>query len=198
MSTIQVKEISAPAGSDIKIASGKTLDLNSQGTVVLPTIPSSKMPTGSVLQVVSTLKTDRYETTSNGPTPITGMSVTITPASTSNTIWLISHLTMAVPTTGSGFSFAWQRGSTKVGVGSDGSRTPQGFSETYGSDGNTASTIAYQCMDSPNTTSAITYQLHFEKFNGGATLKVNTNSTMNGSSYDDIFTSGVTVMEIKG
>jgi len=43
MSTLSIKELSHPAGEVIKIAAGKTLDLNSQGDVV--------MPTGSVLQV---------------------------------------------------------------------------------------------------------------------------------------------------
>ena len=52
MSTLTLKELSAPTGEVIKIAAGKTLDLNSQGTLVLPTIPHAKMPSGSVLQVV--------------------------------------------------------------------------------------------------------------------------------------------------
>ena len=46
MSSISVKELSHPAGEVIKIASGKTLDLNSQGSVT--------MPAGSVIQVAST------------------------------------------------------------------------------------------------------------------------------------------------
>jgi len=45
MSTLTLKELSAPTGEVIKIAAGKTLDLKSQGSVT--------MPTGSVLQVVS-------------------------------------------------------------------------------------------------------------------------------------------------
>jgi hypothetical protein len=52
MSTLELKELSHPSGEVIKIASGKTLDLNSQGTLVLPTVPHAKMPSGSVLQVV--------------------------------------------------------------------------------------------------------------------------------------------------
>ena len=45
MSTISIKELSHPAGQVIKIASGKTLDLKSQGTTTLPT--------GSVIQVAN-------------------------------------------------------------------------------------------------------------------------------------------------
>ena len=42
MSTLELKELSHPSGEVIKIASGKTLDLNSQGTLVLPTSSSCK------------------------------------------------------------------------------------------------------------------------------------------------------------
>ena len=46
MSTLELKELSHPTGEVIKIAAGKTLDLNSQGSVT--------MPSGSVVQVAST------------------------------------------------------------------------------------------------------------------------------------------------
>ncbi len=49
MSTLELKELSHPAGEVIKIASGKTLDLKSQGTTTLPT--------GSVLQVKQSYNT---------------------------------------------------------------------------------------------------------------------------------------------
>ena len=45
MSTLELKELSHPSGEVIKIASGKTLDLHSQGT--------TKMPAGSVIQVIT-------------------------------------------------------------------------------------------------------------------------------------------------
>ena len=58
MSTLELKELSHPSGEVIKIASGKTLDLKSQGSVT--------MPSGSVLQVVnfiSTAKTSQSAST---------------------------------------------------------------------------------------------------------------------------------------
>ena len=65
MSTLVIKELSAPSGEVIKIAAGKTLDLNSQGTLVLPTVPHAKMPTGSVLQVVQGTTTTLVESTAS-------------------------------------------------------------------------------------------------------------------------------------
>ena len=57
MSTIVVKEISAPAGQVIKVAAGKTLDLHSQGT--------TKMPAGSILQVATVMPTVGFVTLSS-------------------------------------------------------------------------------------------------------------------------------------
>ena len=63
---IVVSEILSDATSSntVKIGSGMTLDLNAQGTTVLPTIPSSKMPAGSVLQVQSSQDTSNWSTSS--------------------------------------------------------------------------------------------------------------------------------------
>ena len=44
---------------------------------------------GGIIQVVQTVKTDDASTTSNSYTDITGLSVTITPRSTSNKILII-------------------------------------------------------------------------------------------------------------
>jgi len=84
MSTLEVKELSHPAGQVIKIAAGKTLDLNSQGTLVLPTIPHAKMPSGSVLQVVSQKFNPSTVSTTSTAMIDTGVSLGITLSATTN------------------------------------------------------------------------------------------------------------------
>jgi len=72
MSTLELKELSHPSGEVIKIASGKTLDLKSQGSVT--------MPSGSVLQVVnfiSTAKTSQSASTTD--TMVSDITKSITP-----------------------------------------------------------------------------------------------------------------------
>ena len=76
MSTLTLKELSAPTGEVIKIASGKTLDLNSQGTLILPTIPHAKMPSGSILQVVNEHSTSQVNSTSASRFTLDTLSVT--------------------------------------------------------------------------------------------------------------------------
>ena len=61
MSTLEVKELSHPAGQVIKIASGKTLDLKSQGTTTLPTgsvIQVANVQTGALISATVTIPFD--------------------------------------------------------------------------------------------------------------------------------------------
>ena len=74
MSTLELKELSHPAGEVLKIAAGKTLDLHSQGAV--------KMPVGSVLQVVtSSFSTMIATTATQGAGTYTLFNIPITPIS---------------------------------------------------------------------------------------------------------------------
>jgi hypothetical protein len=70
MSTLTVKELAAPTGFDLKIASGETLDLKSQGTVT--------MPTGSVLQVVQGTSESGTTVTSSSFVSVSNLSKSIT------------------------------------------------------------------------------------------------------------------------
>ena len=88
MSTLELKELSAPAGEVIKIAAGKTLDLNSQGTVT--------MPTGSVLQVVEA-NFQSVVTFTSASYADSGLSATITPKSSSSKI-PVSYTHLTLPT----------------------------------------------------------------------------------------------------
>jgi hypothetical protein len=87
MSKITVKELEAPSGFDLKIASGETLDLNSQGTVILPTIPSNKMPVGSIVQVQYAYINTAVTTSSSTMSDI-GITASITPTSASNDLFI--------------------------------------------------------------------------------------------------------------
>jgi hypothetical protein len=184
MSTIQVKEISAPAGSDIKIASGKTLDLNSQGTVVLPTIPSSKMPTGSVLQVVS-LNTGTYFNTSATTPQVTPLTLSITPASSANKV--------LIKISANGFGTAGST-STKVKVQLFKNGTHIQWMSDYWGYGQAvhSGSFTWERLDSPGTTSSTTYAMYMAS-DGGTNCDFN---NWGGSAGNT--TSTITLMEIAG
>jgi len=121
------------------------------------------LPTGSVLQVVQSVKTDN-ETISTGTltwTDVSGMSVAITPSSTSSKV-LISFSIMAG---GSGANpypkiKLLKNGSDLIVGDTSGSRVR--MTSAWGQGVSTVSdvgVVSFEYLDSPSTTSEITYKL---------------------------------------
>jgi len=160
MSTLTLKELSAPTGEVIKIASGKTLDLNSQGTLILPTVPSAKMPTGSVLQVLQA-SSDTQLTTSNTGMTDTGHSITITPRSTASKV-LATCSFNAQLTNSNGLQYVLYRGSTQIG--------DIGIAYQSGAT-NTHFPVTQSVLDSPSSASAVVYKLYI-RANGSGSVRL--------------------------
>ena len=175
MSTLEVKELSHPAGEVIKIAAGKTLDLKSQGTTTLPT--------GSVLQV--------KEFTGGGATSTSstyadiGVGVSITPSSTSSKILAIANIGGCGSAANASAHMALQivRGSTSIHIfAGEAGYNAAGNANSIGS----CSGIK---LDSPSTTSAVNYKVQMKNQGGSA------GSVFCGGSGAQ---SSITVMEIQG
>ena len=153
---------------------------------------------GMILQVKQTLYTDQFVKTTTAEEDITGFNVTITPTSTLNKVLIQVH--MVVSSGGNtGVGFTLKRGTTAVGVGKDeGSRTRVGWAYDGGnSDTNRATSVSYQFLDEPATTSLITYKISIYK-HSTASFKINRNSTAGSQFYDDNYASTITAMEIGG
>ena len=130
---IVVSEILSDATSSntVKIGSGMTLDLNAQGTTVLPaSIPAANLTGslpagmgGKVLQVVNAENTNSsgwaLTTTASTYQDIPGASVSITPASTSNYLLIMVDIHFDVGGGGAdvGMSIELYRGSTRLRSG---------------------------------------------------------------------------------
>jgi hypothetical protein len=150
----------------------------------------------SILQVQSTTKSDTFSTTATTPTAITGASVTITPSSTSSKIFISFNTVIAVSSV-QAVAIQLLRDSTVIGGGAVvGSRRssiavsiiPTGFSHT----------ISGSFLDSPETTSAITYSL--SAFGTGDTIWVgrsNADGDTNASGNSRTPLT-ITVMEVAG
>ena len=175
------------------VAGTTTLTLPSTtGTIVT----TNTMPTGSVLQVVQTVKTDTFSSaTQNAWVDVTGLSVSITPSSSSNKILVIGNINYAA---GSNVYYRIVRGSTEICVGDTaGSRISATGSSGYNStDGNVGKTGAINYLDSPSTTSSTTYKVQVYGFNIGP--YVNRVVTDTDSAVSARGASTIIVMEIKG
>ena len=149
MSTLTVKELSHPAGQVIKIAAGKTLDLKSQGSVT--------MPTGSVLQVVQESGASRTTVSSSATWTSTTLTQAVTPTSTSSKILI--GLSQHIRVFGSHTNV---RGGLRLLRDSIVIWNTVGTGETVqvrGSPSEIDQVVNIQFLDSPSTTSAVTYTL---------------------------------------
>ena len=171
--------------SKIKVDQIQTID--GSGTIALQNQLSGmtgvSMPAGHILQTVSTKYTSA-ETISSSTFQNTSLSANITPSSTSSKILIM--ITASVGQDGSDGSYLYGapfRDSTElmeVAFARDQTHT--------GSYGATSECLAITYLDSPNTTSQITYRLKGRATNAAQEFRLN---YVSGHST-------ITLMEIKG
>jgi hypothetical protein len=164
----------------------------SASDITTGTLPKAQLPTGSVLQVVQTTKTNTFSTTSATLVDITGLSVTITPTSSSNKIMVLATVTGgSTDSVGIGTTFQLVRNSTNIATSTTtGGSTTGTFSFAQRSMGTqNMQTSGVNFIDSPATTSATTYKL--QCLTQAGTLYVNQDG---GGSCTGV--SSITVMEI--
>lgn len=118
---------------------------------------------GKILQVVHDSELSANITT-NGTTYIdTGMSVSITPSATSSKILILCSHTTLNDTDSGGIELRVLRDSTDIWTGrGDSDGVVHWTTQEYGIQQGAINTI-----DSPSSTSAITYKLQYKKFNAG-------------------------------
>lgn len=154
---------------------------------------------GKVLQVVSTVKTDVFETSSTSYVAVTGLSATITPSATSSKV--LVHVVISMGTGSYTAHYTLRRGtSTDLLIGDAASNRTRVTAVPNPGDTDTTrklDSIPTVFLDSPNTTSATTYQPYIKIRQSGHTIYVNRNSNDNdAASYDPRVTSTITLMEI--
>lgn len=140
-------------------------DINSTFNLTGKTVTLPSGTGGKVLQVVTATDSTLRSTTST--TYVTGsntLSVSITPSSTSNKILILCST--AVQATGNGeVNVTVYRDSTNLaGTGS--------FAYSYDTVAYASNNIGINYLDSPNTTSAKTYQVYFRTTGGTAQINI--------------------------
>lgn len=175
----------------ILIPSGHTLDAR-EGFIP---------PAGGILQVLSATSSDRFTTTSTSYVAITGLSVTITPSSTSSKVFVSFNLNAGIA--GAAGAIRIYRGETPIAIGNaiaepDNNRMSVNV-YNGGDDTNSTPNFSMSILDTPSTTSATTYTLRAGCVQGSGTLVINDQtSQVRNVSYSAVTASTITVMEIAG
>ena len=155
------------------------------------------LPTDAVLQVKQDIKTDPFNTSSTSFTDITGLSVAITPKSTSSKILVEAQISINASSTYTKF-VDLVRGSTSIFRGGDASDNKIECT-VWGRDeanvGGQVWNISY--LDSPSSTSELTYKLQTSVQSGGE-VTINRSQSDANQAYLGRGTSSITVTEIAG
>ncbi len=171
--------------------SDRTLTLPDNAGTILTSASSLAGLTGvgKVLQVVSTTKTDTFSTSSTSYVDLTGLSVSITPQSSSNKILIFYTVNGKQTTTP---SMRLVRNSTAICIADSSGSLLQGTAGTFqgGPDGNQTVQIAGNFLDSPATTSSTTYKVQVVTDSGTVYYNRSPND------FYARYTSTITVMEI--
>ena len=151
---------------------------------------------GKIGQVVQTVKTDIFTSTTASLTDVTGFSVSITPTATSSKVLVMAQYNLGVS---SGYKMysSLLRGSTEIYIGdAAGNRVRRSFGSKANANDDVRA-VSHIFLDSPNTTSSTTYKIQAYPESGG-TLVFNASKSSNDSDQA-IYSrdaASITVMEV--
>ena len=194
-SELKTNKISPATGTALQIGdSGDTITIPSGATL---TNSGTATGFGKVLQVVQAVKTDGASTTSESYVT-TGLEVSITPSATSSKVLVIANPVLSGGSVSNVTSQLW-RDSTAIILGdTSGSknRASSGWLYVYSAYQGTAIPVVY--LDSPSSTSAITYKIVYKSNSSSYSAYINESEISADNSYYSRGASTITAMEIAG
>ena len=165
---------------------------------------------GGIIQVVSISKRDIFSTTNgvtgSGYAPVTGLAATITPTRSDSKILVM--LQLSVGRTGAhrvymrlGRTIAGGSLDNTILIGDANGSNTRNTNSFFGDGTSSMASVVTNFLDSPATTSAVTYQpaICGNQGDNNVTAYVNRQGNSTGSSSaDDVQTSSITLMEVSG
>ena len=162
-------------------------------------VPRDGLPSGSsggVIQVKSTTKTDTSTFSSTSYADV-GLSISITPTRSDSKILIFANI-HGVGDSETQAYFRFMRDSTAICVGdAAGSRVQATLGSMYYDQQNDVNSCSQTFLDSPSTTSAVTYKIQ-ARTQGSGNIYINRSATDANDSTSGRFTSSLTVMEVTG
>ena len=183
---------------------------NTDRTLVLPdeagTVDTLQRA-GNVLQVVSAAKTDTFSQAQSGNsisgTDVTGLTPSITPSSASNKILVTAHINLGhSSSSGTGdvdIGMVLNRSGSAIAIGDSAGSRSRITAMQHHTNVNGTQHMAMTFLDSPSTTSSITYSIRIFQGSGSTqTIYVNRDAGDGDAASSARCISTLTLMEIAG
>ena len=149
---------------------------------------------GKIAQVISTNNTTTGTFGSTTFGDMTGQTVNITPSASSSKILIFNHISLSV-NNNHYVQFKLLRDSTSIGAGSNDGNRIGCITSIEGTGTDHMRTVAFQVLDSPNTTNQITYKAQLRTHDSN-TIAFNRSLNDANQGYAPRASSDITVMEI--
>ena len=159
---------------------------------------------GKILQVVQTIKTDTFSSTSDSYADITGLTVTITPSSASNRVLLLADVKISpLDIQDLAVHLRLNGGNSGTYIGDSAGNRISSASAAFGNAGTfelarNANQVNINYVDSPATTSAITYSVQMRRSGASNTIFVNRGGLDADSAARGRTASSLIAMEVAG
>lgn len=177
--------------------------LDNTGKITATSFAGNGSALTGVIQVVQAVKTDAFSGTAPNNTTftaITGLSATITPKSTSSKILIMTSINYDSTRGNSGGGFAiFRNGSILGGAIGDSNGIQYRVFADFGANANadqSGMSRSFQVVDSPSTTSALTYDIRFTQDSNSFTTYINRARADAQNTDDGRFASSIILMEI--
>jgi hypothetical protein len=179
----------------------KVNNLTDLGDDAIVTAGALVLPAGSILQVVSTTKTDAQSAAvATGATlAVTNFTASITPSSTASKI-IVNVDISGSSETGPGWSTVVKRNGTAISVGgASSSRTRVTFGGAHSTEGRELLNASAMILDAPATTSEVSYTVEIlSQDSVTRTLYVNRSRDDDDAARGPRSASRITLMEVAG
>ena len=160
-------------------------------------ITANNVGAGNVLQVVSATKTNRFTTTSTSFTNVTDFAASITPSSTSSKILVIASTTGACNSSTGPVFINLTRAGSSVYIGDAVNSAVRCSSYLTSASNDKAQAMSLNYLDSPATTSSVTYQIQIRS-ESGSIVSVGGSTNTGVANVSGATPSTITLMEIAG
>jgi len=175
------------------------VDVTNATSLTQGTLSPDRMFDGAPLQVVQTVKTDTFSTVGTTYTTVTGLTASITPRSSTNKVLCFFDINIGE----NSFEgiYRYMRDSTAIYVADavSGKTTASGMSSTSASSYQDyhMNRVTGVYLDSPATTSSVTYSVQIAGHTSGVTAYINRSPADRSSgNYDVRGTSSITLIEV--
>jgi hypothetical protein len=170
-------------------------DVTTQNTsaIIGGKLPTARLPTGSVLQVVNASNSSR--STASTQTYTSAVSASITPTSATSRILILGHVHAGNGSFSNSIGLRIYRDSTVIGSGTGTVDTHSAENLQSGDPWMTATMVAH-FIDSPATTSSISYSLRAASWEGILVLNGSNSDSGSFASGNAYGTSQIILMEI--